>query len=42
MDKYKWPFYFINSENKIGDPGCKGLGDVIRTHVNLTSLKLDF
>ncbi len=41
MDKYKWQFYFINRYKQIGDEGCKGLGDGIRTLVNLTSLQLD-
>ncbi len=30
--------YFINSDNNIGDEGCKGLGDGIKTLVNLNSL----
>ncbi len=34
-------FLFINRDNKIGDDGCKGLRDGIRTLVNLTALQVD-
>ncbi len=32
---------FMKSFNKIGDEGCKGLGDGIRTLENLASLELN-